>query len=245
MRGAGSPLEDVTDSFAVFSIDGPQAWAVLRDLFGRDILGLPYLSIDDQDLDATKVRLMRAGKTSEFGYLLAVPAEEAAKVWGRVREAGASQCAGLCGLDVFDLLKLDGRFFNVNREGRRVRDPLPLGLQWMIDFQKERFCGRDAILARREAGVPSKILGVGLRDGARGMSAGDGVELDGDRVGEVVTCGFSGTLRREIGLALVDVSVAYSGLDIVVRGAEGALPARSISMPPFVPRSLLVKLGDV
>ncbi len=242
---AGCPVRDVTDETAVLCVDGPKAWGPLRDLFGRDILGMPYLSVEAHDLDGVPVGVLRAGKTAEFGYWLVVPAADADKVHGRLMDAGARHGIAPYGLDALDLLKLDGRFFNVNREGRAVRDPLPLGLQWMIDFQKDGFSGRDAILARREAGVPRKIVGIALAAGAKGLAEGSTVVLDGDPVGTVVACGWSDGLQREMGLALLDQPVAWSGLDFEVRTDSGALPARSISLPPFVPASLSVRLDEV
>jgi glycine cleavage system aminomethyltransferase T len=242
---APAPLKDVTDDTAVFCVDGPKAWGPLRDLFGRDVLGMPYLSVEDHPLDGIPVRLLRGGKTAEFGYWMVLPAAEAGRAWDRLREAGAKHGLAPYGLDALDLLKLDGRFFNVNREGRVVSDPLPLGLQWMFDFGKERFGGRDAVMARRAAGVPTKVVGLALEAGLRGLVVGARVTLDGADVGEMVACGWSSGLQREMGLAHLDRAVAWAGLDLVVVGADGPLPARSLSMPPFVPQSLKVRLDEV
>jgi aminomethyltransferase len=240
-----SALRNITDSTALFGLDGPRSWFVPRELFGRDTLGMPYLSVEDHRLGDVPVQLIRAGKTAEFGYLVMVPAEAGAATWERLKTAGTPQGLLPCGLDVHDDLKLDGRFFNVNREGRRVRDPLVLGLQWMIDFQKDVFIGREAVLARREAGPAVKIVGIALGDGLVGLSIDDVVTLDGVPAGSIVTHGWSGALGREMGLALMNVDVAFSGLDVVVDGAKGPLNAETISLPPFVPRSLTVKLDEI
>jgi aminomethyltransferase len=242
---AGCPVVDVTDEVAVFCLDGPKSWGPLRDLVGRDILGMPYLSVENHDLDGTALNLLRAGKTAEFGYWIVAPAADAAKVHGRLMAAGAKYGIAPYGLDALDLLKLDGRFFNVNREGRVARDPLPLGLQWMMDFQKERWSGRDAILARRAAGVARKVVGFALAEGLQGVRVGDVLRLDGDPAGEVVACGWSQGLGRDMGLALLDRAVAWAGLDFTVDSATGPLAATSISLPPFVPASLEVKLDEV
>lgn len=242
---ASTPLQDVTDESAVFCVDGPKAWGPLRDLFGRDVLGMPYLSVEDHPLDGIPVRLLRGGKTAEFGYWLVLPAADAGRTWDRLREAGARHGLAPYGLDALDLLKLDGRFFNVNREGRVVADPLPLGLQWMFDFGKERFSGREAVLARRAAGVGTKVVGLALAGDRRGLLVGARVLLDGADVGEMVACGWSSGLQREMGLARLDRAVAYAGLDLVVVGADGPLEARSLSLPPFVPESLKVRLDEV
>lgn len=242
---ADCPVLDVTDDVAVLCVDGPKAWAPLRDLVGRDILGMPYLSVENHDIGGTPTSVLRAGKTAEFGYWLVAPAAEATALCGRLIEAGDRHGMAPYGLDALDLLKLDGRFFNVFGEGRVVGDPLSLGLQWMIDFQKDRFAGRDAILARRAAGVPRKVVGVALAEGLAGMAVGDAVLLDGDAVGNVVACGWSGGIGRQMGLALLDRAVAWAGLDLAIVGAAGPLAAASISLPPFVPASLGIRLDEV
>ena len=238
-------LEDATDDLTAISLDGPGAWRLPADLVDPDILGMPYLSVENYELGDTPVRLLRAGKTGEFGYLLVVDAGEAEAVWRTLLDAAAPLGGGPCGLDVHDLLRLDGRFFNVHQEGRLVRDPLPIGLQWMVDFDKDVFSGRDALLARRTAGLQKKSIGLALSDADARFSPGAAVLLDGERVGEVLTSGMSYTLGRSMGLALVDRAVAYSGLDFVIEEGGAALDAASISLPPFIPESLNIKLDEV
>lgn len=243
--GAAPALQEITEGSALFSLDGPHAWEVVKKLFGRDVLGMLYLSIEEHVLDGATVHLIRAGKTSEFGYLLVVPSSDAETIWRALQLAGEEYGLGLCGLDVQDLLRLDGRFHNVQREGSRVGDPLALGLQWMFDFDKEKFIGRDAVLRRRERGLERKILGICATTGRAGVNPGDRISLDQADVGEIVTAEHSYTLERRIGLALVDKEVSFPGVDFKVVGEEGETTVRSISMPPFVPRSLLVKLDEV
>ncbi len=239
-----SGLANVTDDLAVLSLDGPTAWGAPRDLFGRDVLGMPYLSIEPHDLDGPTF-LIRAGKTAEFGYLVVVDAARAASTWDRLLDAGARHGIAPIGLDVHDDLRLDGRFFNVHREGRIIGDPLELGLQWMIDFAKDTFIGRNAILARRQSGINHKSLGIALASGMDGMEGGDEVLLDGEPVGRVITTGWSYTMNRRIGLARVACPFAYAGLDLIVRHQGRELEAVSLSMPPFVPKSLMVRLDEI
>jgi len=242
--GSGTPLSNVSDETAVFSLDGPRAWEVVSDLFSREVLGMPYLSVEDYEIEGTSVRLIRAGKTSEFGYLMVVPSSDAVQVWNTLSDRGAAYSLGLCGRDAMDLLMLDGRFHNANREGRVVRDPLAMGLQWMFDFDKAGFVGRKAVMERRKVGVDRKVIGM-LFDEDAGIRPKDAVLCRGEPVGEVVNCGFSYTLNRGIALAIIEWGTAYSGVDFLVRSRDGEVSATSASMPPFVPKSLLVKFDEV
>jgi aminomethyltransferase len=241
LGAAAAGSTDLAARTAVIGIDGCRAFAVARELFGADVLGLPYLAIETYPLLGEEVRLIRAGKTSEFGYLLLVPAGRAADCWLEIERAGAAEGIRPVGAEAHAALRLDGRFFNVHAEGAAVRDPLPLGLQWMIDFEGEDFRGREAILARREAGLRQKIVGVAPADPAAGLEPGDPILLEGETVAEVICAADSGTLGHRIGLALFDIAWAFSGLTF---GARDGGAIRTISMPPFMPRSLTVKLDE-
>ena len=236
-------MEDCTESHVVIGIDGFKAWEVARNLFGADILGLPYLSIERYSFNDVPVLLLRAGKTSEFGYLIMTPVEVAADLFEKLRSLAAELEGGLCGSDIHSDLRLEGRFFNIFAEGEKVRDPLPLGLQWMIDFDKDAFPGKDDISRRRKAGLGKKIIGI--RAPASVTLEPGAVLYDGnDPIGEVQATCYSFVLGTAIGLALLDISVAYSGLTINYSAPDGP-EITTISMPPIVPKSLTVKLDEL
>jgi aminomethyltransferase len=241
-REAGA--QDLAPSHALLSLDGCKAWEVVKQLFGPDVLGLPYLSIENYSFGGEPVRLLRAGKTSEFGYLLLAPASVAGALFDTLKAAAQERGGRLCGVDVHDDLRLEGRFFNVQREGRRVRDPLVLGLQWMIDFDKEDFRGGAAIKQRRAAGLRQKIIGVAAEPGGELLPEGAALFLGDQPVAEVVTSCFSYILNQPLGLALFPIQVAYSGLALRL-GSPNGPAVRSISLPPILPKSLTIKLDEM
>lgn len=242
LGGDEAGLEDISESTALFGLDGYKAWSVVMDLFGADVLGLPYLSLETYELDDIPINLFRSGKTSEFGYLLQVPAESAAHVWQRAERAGQAHGLRPVGLETHFALRLDGRFFNIYAEGAQVRDPLTLGLQWMFDFDGEDFRGREAIMARRAKGLTRKIIGVVPSDKATELPVGSSVVHQGETVGTVVASGYSPVLSSPIGLAVFDLEYAYSGLEYATADGKGI---RTVSMPPFLPKSLTVKLDEI
>lgn len=241
--GRDAGLRDLSESHAVLSVDGFKAWAVARELFGADVLGLPYLSIERYPFEGATVRLIRAGKTSEFGYLLVVPAAQAQVLAERAFASAKKNGGGLCGIAIHDDLRLEGRFFNIYAEGAAVRDPLSLGLQWMMDFEKEEYPGRSALLRRRAAGFERKIVGFKAPPGAK-VRKGSTLHDGGRSVGEVVAVAQSRVLGCTIGLAMLPVAAAYSGLEFAMDASDGPM-VTTISMPPIMPRSLTVKIDEM
>ena len=242
---ADAGLQDLSATHAVISIDGCRAWAVVKDLFGADVLGLPYLSIEVYPFDDVEVRLLRAGKTAEFGYLLVVPDQAAEALFDTVLSRAAEvEGGGLCGVDIHHDLRLEGRFFDIYAEGAEVRDPLELGLQWMIDFDKDEFRGREAILARRDAGQQQKVIGVRFDGNNDAFAAGAELYDGDDAVGRIVTTARSRVLEADLGLAMLRMDAAYAGLRLALGSADG--PAvQTISMPPIMPKSLGIRLDEL
>jgi aminomethyltransferase len=239
---AEAAAQDLGPNHALLSLDGFKAWEVAKKLFGADVLGLPYLSIENYTFEGQPIRLFRSGKTSEFGYLLLAPAAVAPSLFATCKTEAVQRGGRLCGVDVHDDLRLDGRFFNIHSEGRRVRDPLVLGLQWMIDFDKEKFAGSAAIHRRRADGLRQKIIGLAAESGG---SLADGTKVYHARqaVAEVVAGCFSYSLNQSVGLAVFPIDLAYAGLTFQLGDPNGSV-AHSISMPPIMPKSLTVKLDE-
>lgn len=242
-RAAGA-LRDASGQYSVLSIDGVKAWAPVKAVFGADIIGLPYLSIENRVYEGQAVRLLRAGKTSEFGYLVLTPPSIAASLRERLLAEARAVGGGLCGTAIHHDLRCEGRFFDIFAEGALVGDPLRLGLQWMIDFEKEKFDGREAILQRRREGLDKKIVGMSAGPAAADFVPGARIFCDGQDIAALITTAFSFQLQRRIGLALFPAEYAYAGLTCTVGTAAG-MAAKTISMPPIMPKSLTVKLDEL
>lgn len=241
---AAAGLEDLTPNHVLLSLDGFRAWEIVKKVFGPDVLGLPYLSIENYPYAGETIRLVRAGKTSEFGYLLLAPQTVATALYDTL-SAEVKTLGGLpCGVDVHDDLRLEGRFFNIHAEGRRVRDPLVLGLQWMMDFDKETFSGSAAIQQRRTAGLREKLVGLAGDPGTAAFPDDALVYHEQQPLGKLAAHCFSYGLNQPLGLAVLPVDLAYSGLDFRLGTADGPV-IRSISMPPIMPKSLAVKLDEM
>jgi glycine cleavage system aminomethyltransferase T len=141
-------------------------------------------------------------------------------------------------------LRLEGRFFKMYAEGARVKDPLKLGLQWMVDFDKEKFLGSEEILKRRQAGLTHKIIGIRSNADAEAFALGKTLFSDGDQVATIEATCYSPALDCRVGLALFSAAIAFSGLSFNLGSTDGP-EVKTISMPPILPRSLTVKLDEM
>lgn len=212
-----------TSSDAMLAVQGPQARAAVHAVLGEPPDDLPRLGC----AMLGEVFLARSGYTGEDGYELIAPAVSGVALWRALVDQGVRPA----GLGARDTLRLEA---GLNLYGQDMDDgvlPDECGLAWTVhtDDGARDFVGRDALLARRAAGVSRRRTGLVLA--ARGVArAGLALHQDGRRIGVLTSGGFGPTLGRGIGLARL-AGPAEGACIMALRGRE--LPARLIR-PPFV-----------
>jgi aminomethyltransferase len=113
--------------------------------------------------------ISRTGYTGDLGYELWVDADRAERLWDAVVDAGhafALQPAGIWALDVarieagLIMLEIDYTPGNKAMTDAQTSTPLELGLNWAISWKKGNFVGRKALLAEKERGSASVLMGL-------------------------------------------------------------------------------------
>ncbi len=218
--GLDATVENRTEETAMFALQGPDAVSVATDIGEAGIAELARFEADHFAVAGVEAWVARTGYTGEDGVEVVVSADEAATVWGAVRDAGVQPC-GLGARDTLRLeagLLLSGQDFHPDDN---PRTPLEAGVGFAVDLDGE-FVGSDRLREQDEAGVEERLVGLRLLD--RGVPRhGYAIETpDGETVGEVTSGTMSPTLGEPIGLGYVPVARADRGteLRVVVRGAR-------------------------
>ncbi len=226
---------DVSGEYVLLCADGPHARKVAIDVFGPDVLNLPYLSAERYDFDGREAYLFRNGKTGEFGYQFMVPNETAESFFDKISASVLACGGGFCGTKTQFLSRLEGGFFNAYEEGVRVKSPITLGLQWQIDFSKDSFSGSAEIFKDRiNADLPRLICLKSPAD-SPAFAIGEKIFAGKSRVGEVVSCAYSHALGAHLALALFDRGYAHSGFEFSRQ--DGGI-CHSVSRPAVLAESL-------
>jgi aminomethyltransferase len=240
---AGAAVEDLSGQLALLSIDGPFSWELMKDLVGVGILGARYLDVvPGLKLGGVAATVYRAGKTGEFGYLVAVPAEGASAALDALLTAGMRYRLAVCTTADLDLCKLENRVVNPDMEGAAAANVLELNCRVMVSRAKGDYVGREAVEQARAAGAQSRLVGLlseveGQEAANLGFCAGAEVSYRGTKLGRIVNAAYSPKLQRWIGVALLQEAYAHVGLDYTV----GAVPVRTVSAPFITNRSLSVR----
>jgi len=219
---AGITVTNQHRDFAVIAVQGPRAVDVMKDL------GLPheleYMAFVDATWSAPtgesiSLILCRTGYTGEYGFELLPSSEGALTLWKALSESATKYGGRPCGLGARDTLRTEMGYPLHGHELSLEISPVQASANWAVDWKKENFWGRSALLAEREAGARRVLRAITSLD--RGIPRA-GMELkspNGDVVGVLTSGTFSPTLKVGIGLALVDSDFAVGDhLSLDVRG---------------------------
>jgi aminomethyltransferase len=226
----GIEVEDQHHALAVLAVQGPQSPDLL------DALGLPssldYMSFTAAQWEARPVVVCRTGYTGEHGYELLPRADDAGDLWDAVLAAGGPLGVLPCGLGARDTLRTEMGYPLHGQDLSPEITPVQARAGWAVGWSKERFWGRDPLVAERERGAHRLVRGVEALD--RGIPRPHmPVLVDGVQVGEVTSGTFSPTRKVGIGLALLDAGVSDGDeVEVDVRGRPSRM---RVTSPPFVP----------
>ncbi|WP_122088897.1 glycine cleavage system aminomethyltransferase GcvT [Halalkalicoccus subterraneus] len=225
--GLDCAVENTTDKWAMFAIQGPEAEALVSDAAGEELRDLGRFSITEAEVAGTDCLLARTGYTGEDGYEALVPWNSAERVWTEF------DCQP-CGLGARDTLRIEAGFLLSGQDfdpEENPRTPYEARIGFAVDLDTE-FVGRDALVRVEEDGPEELFVGVRLEE--RGVPRhGYEIVTDGEVVGEITSGTMSPTLGEPIGLGYVPTEYAETGTHVSVR-IRGADKRARIETPGFL-----------
>jgi len=235
---AGIDVRDIHEQLAVLAVQGPRSDEVLASLglpSGDETLG--YMSFASARWNGSPVIVCRTGYTGERGYELLPQWDEAAELWDAILAAGEPLGIRSCGLGARDTLRTEMGYPLHGQDLSMEITPVQARCGWAVGWKKDAFWGRDVLVAEKETGARRLLWGLDGLD--RGIPRSHmTVSRSGSAVGEVTSGTFSPSLRKGIGLALLDRTVAEGDeVDVDVRGRTSRF---RVVRPPFVQPSTKV-----
>ncbi|KAA8997922.1 glycine cleavage system aminomethyltransferase GcvT [Paenibacillus spiritus] len=227
----GPSLRDVSEETALLALQGPAAAAILSAVTDADPAALkPFRFLEGATVCGVPVLLSRTGYTGEDGFELYAPAAGAAALWTGLLEAGREHGLLPAGLGARDTLRFEARLPLYGQELSPDISPLEAGLGPFVKLGKGEFIGREALAAQKDGGPPRRLVGLEMID--RGIPRCHyPVYADGRRIGEVTTGTQAPTLKRSLGLALIEAAYAAIGsaVEVEIRGRR--LKAEVVKTP--------------
>lgn len=167
--GLDCTIEDVSERIAALSLQGPLSRVILEHASEQDLSGLKYFRLTTAKIRGEPVTISRTGYTGDLGYEIWVEAPRALPVWDALIESGNDYGitpAGLLALDLVrneaGLLLIDVDYVSAHHAliESQMSTPYELSLGWTVALDKDRFNGRDALVAEKERGPAWRFMGV-------------------------------------------------------------------------------------
>lgn len=213
-------------------IQGPRSKDVVEALFGADILKLKYYWFRETDLDGIPVVITRTGWTAEVGYEIYLrDGSRGTDLWERIMAAGRPFKIRPTGPS--DIRRVEAGILNYGADMTLENNPFEVGLERLIDFDKEQeFMGREALRRIRTAGVSRKLVGVDIGGDRLPFNEQKWPVREGDRsVGHISSALYSPRLEKNIGYGWVPVELSSLGTKLVVETPFGEAPALVVPIP--------------
>ncbi|MDQ3629449.1 MAG: glycine cleavage system protein T [Actinomycetota bacterium] len=231
---------------APVQIQGPKSQALMRDLFGDDVLDLRYYWSAEFQLNGMDVVVGRTGYTGEIGYeiYLRNASRDATKLWDTVLEAGHPHDLAVIGpcqirrveagiLSYGSDIALDNNAYS----DYQFLNPYEIGLGWTVNLDAEAdFIGKQALTRIAEEGVRRKVVGVEIGGDPLVGYLDDYLPVTDGRspIGQVSSAFWSPRLEKNVGFALVPVEHSELGTTLTVRTAARGDVSAVVVPKPFV-----------
>ncbi len=229
---AGVALEHLDDR-ALLALQGPQAAAVIADLFPGVTDEIIFMQGTSRDWNGAAVGFGRSGYTGEDGFELSVPCSHAEALAELLL---ADDRVRPIGLGARDSLRLEAGLPLYGHDLDEETTPVAADLGFAINKRRRAeggFAGAERILAELANGPIQRRVGFTVegrqpvREGARIL---DG---EGNEVGKVTSGGFSPSLEAPIGMGYVATALSEPGTALTLE-QRGKLFRATVAPLPFV-----------
>ena len=249
---SGLDVQITEPDVAPLQVQGPRSKEVMTDLFGADILDVPYYYMVERELDGMRLVISRTGYTGELGYELYLhdASRDGLKLWDALIEAGEPH--GLSPIGPSHIRRIEGGILALGCDMWYDTNPYEVGYgyKWMVELEQEQdFVGREALRAISERGVDRKLVGVEIGGSELG-AYNDGsmpdffpVRVRGQQVGKVTSACYSPRLERNIGYAMVPVEHSEIGVELEIERPDETVSGVVADRVFFKPEQAEQKLG--
>lgn len=230
----------LSPQWRLICLEGPYAWEILSELFGMDIIGLPFhefMYVKDNLI------VMRVGKHGEYCYYLMGIEDELMNIWCSLSKLSEKYDLKIGGLDYLKNIRLENPCWEPDVINTFSRCPIELQMQWAISYDKDEFIGKEAIQYRSDNGAANKIIGARILNFNKNINIlkGDEVFYQDEKIGVVIQVGYSFILNNYIARVLLKKEFAYVDIeDYIIRTSNGDIGFITVSIPFINNLSLII-----
>jgi aminomethyltransferase len=264
--GMDVQIEDISEKVAALALQGPTSAGLLASVVDdADVRSLKYFHLTSARIAGVPVDISRTGYTGDLGYEIWMPWNDGTRVWDALAAKGRAfdlHPAGMLALDVArieaGLLLIDVDYHSSKKAMIETQkySPFELGLGRLVDLNKEKFIGRNALIEEQKRGHARQISGLeidwpsveriyddaGLPPAMPATASRVAVPVykNGIQVGKATSTTWSPTLKKLVAIATIKRDLARPGtrleMEMTVEAVRHRVQATVVTTPFFNPK---------
>ena len=264
--GLDVSITDISEQVAALALQGPTSGKLMQSVAEADVANLKYFRMTSGRIAGVPVDISRTGYTGDLGYEIWAPWSAAVRVWDALMDKGQQfdiHAAGMLALDVARieagllLIEVDYTSSKKALIPSQKYSPFELGMARMVQFDKENFTGRAALMNEQRQSQPAirRLVGLevdwpsveklfdemGLAPQAPSTASRVHVPLYAGKqqVGKATSTTWSPLLKKMIALGSVSSAYAKEGatleMEITIEATRHTVPATVVKLPFYNP----------
>ncbi|MFJ7826772.1 glycine cleavage system aminomethyltransferase GcvT [Psychrobacillus sp. NPDC096623] len=225
-------LVNKSEDYGLLALQGPLAQSILQKLTSKNLDEIGFFRFaNNVEVAGKNVIVSRTGYTGEDGFEVYASANDVTALWSSILEAGEEEGLLPCGLGARDTLRFEACLPLYGQELTKDISPLEANIGFVVKLKKEQdFNGKSVLIEQKENGVPRKSIGIEMID--KGIPrTGYPVFVEDKQIGHITSGTQSPTLKKNIGLALIDATFAELGQEVEIEIRNKRLKAITVATP--------------
>lgn len=236
-------ISNVTEDYGILVVAGPKARTLLSGISDADLSndGFGWLTGREISIAGITVRALRVNYIGELGWELHVPMAQLKQLYTAVHEAGQAHGLIHFGAYAMNSMRMEKAYRGMGSELTNEITLIEADMERFAKTGAKDFIGREATLARKQAGVETRLVYCELADGDCEAVGGEAVMI-GDRAIGVTTSGGRGhRVGKSLVFAYVEPDHADTGCEFDVLLFNQARRARVLSAAVYDPANARLK----
>lgn len=209
------------------AFQGPKADENLQSLVDVDLSQINRFYFAHCNIQSNPIFIARTGYTGERGFEISFENKFAEKIWNSLLNTGAIPA----GLGARDSLRLEACYSLYGHEISNSITPVEAGLSWLVKPKEGiDYIGKEVLMKQKSEGTKRTIVGLNLVD--KGIIREHyKIFKNGNNIGYVTSGGYSPTLKKTIGLGLVEKQHSEIGTKIEIEIRNKLLGGEIVTTP--------------
>ncbi|XDD50501.1 glycine cleavage system aminomethyltransferase GcvT [Leptospira sp. WS92.C1] len=237
LPASGVKLEDQSLQWHQIAFQGPKANEIFSKYLGRELDSIKYYHFSLLSFEGEEIIVSRTGYTGEDGFEIYSSIPLGIKLWNDLLKFGKPFGLIPCGLGARDTLRIEAKYPLYGHELNEKWTPIESGIGWIVKEKQIPYFCSEKILSQKKNGPSLRIAAFFLTEAGVPRENFRVLDSQGNEIGKTTSGTFSPSLKKGIGLALIQAEKIKDGEPIQIEIREQPKQA-IITTKPLIPGSI-------